>query len=97
MIVSTSEFHGDEDEIPRIVPHGKSCASTDRRGFFSNPRTLETIEVPEAGCARLWVEFALGKWLIPKVHNSLDLLPLSIVQAAEQIFDVRFSQGCHWG
>jgi hypothetical protein len=97
VVVSTSDFHGDERTIRRIAPHGQPCEATDRTGFFSNPRTMETIEVPEAGCTRFWVEFALGKWLFPKIDDSLDLLPPSIVQAAEQTFKVGFNQGCYWG
>jgi|GEM_PF-2657991 hypothetical protein len=97
VIVSMSDFHGDERTIRRIAPYGQPCDATDRTGFFSNPQTVETIEVHEAGCARFWVEFALGKWLFPKIHDNLDLLPPSIVQAAERTFQIGFNQGCHWG
>ncbi len=97
VVVSTPDFHGDERTIRRIVPRGEPCDATDRTGFFTNPRTVETIDVPEAGCARFWVEFALGNGLFPQIDESLDLLPPSVVRAAEQTFKIGFNQGCHWG
>lgn len=81
-----------------VSPTGLHEVTTERTGLFINPQTGETIEVREAGRARFWVEFNFDKWLFPKiVNNRLDVLPQSIVMAAEQTFEVAFSQDCNWG
>jgi len=80
------------------APFGSSSSPTHRTGHFTNPRTGETILVPNAGCARFWIEFHFGKWLFPEMKdNTLDLLPASVVAAAQKAFAVRFAQGCCWG
>jgi hypothetical protein len=90
-IVSTSGY-----DAP--VPFRSFCDPTHRTGHFTNPRTGEAIRVPNAGCARFWIEFRFGKWLFPEMKdNSLDLLPASVVDAAQTAFAVRFAQGCCWG
>jgi hypothetical protein len=67
-------------------------------GFFTNHKTGETIRVPNAGCARFWIGFALGNWLLPEMKsNSLDLLPMPVVDAAHKALSMRFTQGCYWG
>jgi hypothetical protein len=90
-IVSTSGY-----DAP--VPFGSPCSPTHRTGHFTNHRTGETIRVPNAGCARFCVELRFGKWLFPEMKdNNLDLLPASVVEAAQKAFAVRFAQGCYWG
>jgi hypothetical protein len=80
------------------APLGNPCNPTQRTGSFRNPETGEAIRVPNAGRARFWIEFNLGKWLFPEIKdNNLDLLPASIVQAAQKAFAVRFAQGCDHG
>jgi hypothetical protein len=75
-----------------------SYSLTDRTGFFRNPRTGETIRVPNAGYARFWIEFRFGKWLFPEMKdNGLDLLSIPVVDAAYKAFSTRFNQGCSWG
>jgi len=90
-IVSTSGY-----DAP--VPFRSFCSPTDRTGHFTNHRTGEAIRVPNAGCARFWIEFRFGKWVFPQMKdNTLDLLPASVVEAAQKAFAVRFAQGCCWG
>jgi hypothetical protein len=104
-IVSMSDDHvaafsgeGKTPEGETVVPFGEICSAANRTGFFSNPNTMELIRVPGAGCARFWIEFRFGKWLFPDIKDdSLDLLPANVVGAAQQIFGVRYLQGCHWG
>jgi hypothetical protein len=103
-IVSMSDDHmaeftgGKTPEGETVVPSGESCSAAHRTGFFSNPKNNESIRVPGAGCARFWIEFGFGKWLFPDIKDSsLDLLPANAVNAAQQIFGVRYLQGCHWG
>src|SRR5262245_4086162 len=89
-VVSMSDF--------TPVPHRQPGNPADRVGIFENYKTGEMIRVPDAGYARFWIEFAFGKWLFPQMRdNSLDLLPASVVDAAQRTFAIRFAQGCHWG
>jgi len=106
-VVSMSDYHWDYlylrevatiPEAETVVPFSETCSAANRTGFFINHKTAELIRVPGGGCARFWVEFAFQKWLFPEMKdNSLDLLPAGVVDAAKQIFGVRYSQGCHWG
>jgi hypothetical protein len=92
---STSNVHQNE---PHTAPSfGTPCDDTATDGFFTNPRTGELIRVPDAGCARFWVRFELGKFLCPSLDGgTLDVLNPSIVADAERIFSSRFVQGCYW-
>ena len=95
-VVSTSDCH---DEVPierKVEFFGRACGSKNRLGIFHNPNTLEVIEVPEAGCARFWIEFEYGKMLFPPIEDSLELIESSIIHAAEKEFENRFVQGCRW-
>jgi hypothetical protein len=105
--VSTSDFHNRERVSFRDFFYwrwwfpparsGEPCKAIDGTGIFTNPTTGETMEVPEAGCACSWIEFRFGKFLFPRVGHTLELLPASVVSAAERIFQLRFAQGCSWG
>jgi hypothetical protein len=95
-VVSTSDWH---DEVPinqEVEFFGQPCSPKDRLGIFHNHSTLDVIEVPQAGCARFWIEFEFGKMLFPPIQNSLDLIEPKIVEAAAREFDRKFAQGCHW-
>jgi hypothetical protein len=92
---STSDDH---DESPDVVSYGEPCNKPVKTGIFSNPDNLELIEVPDAGSARFWVEFELGKSLFPEITGgNLNLLNPPIVEAARTVFGVPFVQGCCWG
>jgi hypothetical protein len=95
-VVSTSDWH---DEVPvKRKPEffGRPCNSKNRLGIFHNPKTLAVIEVPNAGCARFWIEFEFGKMLFPSIKDSLDIIEPSIVGVANETFGVKFVQGCLW-
>jgi len=95
-IVSTSDCH-DCSRKSKTPAFGEPCGIEHRMGIYNNPSTMERIEVPNAGCARFWIEFSFGKFLFPKIDKTLDLLPRSVVELAEQAFQIDLVQGCHWG
>jgi len=76
-------------------PFGTPCLSERRNGTFRHPNTGAIIEVPSAACARFWIEFQFGKWLLPKIDRSLNLLEPSILANASERFEARFAQGCN--
>lgn len=95
-VVSTSDWH---DEIPitqKVEPFGQPCSPQDRIGIYHNPNTLKVIEVPNAGCARFWIEFEFGKMLFPPIEDRLDLIDPQIVETAQMAFGVPFLQACCW-
>jgi hypothetical protein len=73
------------------------CASLDGDGTLRNPWNNEVIKVPKAACARFWVEFKFGNWLVQKIEKSLELLPLPILSLANESFGTSFAQGCVFG
>jgi hypothetical protein len=64
---------------------------------FRHPRRDLEFTIPKAGCARFWIEFRFGKWLYPRVRESLDLIHPDILAKAEEAFRTGFAQGCLWG
>lgn len=95
-VVSTSDWHDDVPIGRDVAFFGRPCHPTDRLGIYHNPYTLEVIVVPNAGCARFWVEFEYGKMLFPAIDDRLDLIEPKIVEVAEKDFGIKFVQGCHW-
>jgi hypothetical protein len=75
----------------------KPCTLERSEGVFRNPWNNETIHVQNAACARFWIEFMFGNWLVPRIERSLDLLPLEILSLATGSFGVGFAQGCQFG
>jgi hypothetical protein len=60
-VVSTSDWH-DSATIVRGAPSfGQPDRSHNRLGIFHHPFTSEIIKVPNAGCARFWIEFEFCK------------------------------------
>ena len=53
---------------------GQPCVNQD--ALFRHPATGVLIEVSNVGSARFWVEFEFGKWLMPKIGGSLNILDL---------------------
>ncbi len=77
---------------------GQDCTEAESLGMFLHPDTMEVIEVQDAGCARFWIVFELGKWLRPEiVGGNLELLNPQLVELAHRCFQTRFVQGCVWG
>lgn len=73
---------------------GSPCPSDKRDGVFLHPNTGAAIDVPRAACARFWIEFQFGKWLIPRIDRSVNLLEPSILANAIEHFGTEFAQGC---
>jgi hypothetical protein len=92
--VSMSDLAGEQtgDEVPSF---GEPCGVPHATGLFRHPVTNERIEVANAGCARFWLEFEFGKWLLPKIANSLNILDSTIVGLTNDSFGLGFAQGCH--
>jgi hypothetical protein len=95
---STSHYVPESEPVLNVVDFGEPCENRPTFGVFTNPHDLSIIQVPDAGAARFWIQFELGKFLFPMLPNgSLDILASEIVESAEQIFGVGFNQGCYWG
>jgi hypothetical protein len=75
----------------------KPCTLERGEGVFRNPWNNETIHVQNAACARFWIEFMFGNWLVPRIERSLDLFPPEILSLATGSFGVGFAQGCQFG
>lgn len=95
-VVSTSDWHDDSEVTENMVLFGQPCDSRHYTGTFYHPSTLAAIRVPNAGCARFWIEFEFGNDLFPEIAKSLELLPDEIVNAAQAVFRSTFVQGCRW-
>jgi hypothetical protein len=88
--VSMSDVSAEE-----ISSFGEPCGTDGRAGLFRHPVSNELIEVEGAGCARFWIEFEFGKWLLPQINHSLAILDSRIVALASASFGLEFSQGIH--
>ena len=51
-------------------PVDENCSESDVVGLFSHPESCDPIPIPNAGCARAWIEVILGKWLYPRLNRS---------------------------
>lgn len=80
----------------KIPKFGSPCGAEPDAGIFSNPWTGSAIIVPGAGCARFWIEFEFGKFVLPRIEDRLDLLSRAVVNLAEECFRTRFVQGCRF-
>lgn len=95
--VSTSAWDGEAGPNIRDVPFfGTACKPGTETGIFPNPWSGDVIEVPEAGCARFWIEFEFGDFLFPDVTGILEIFSPSIVAKAADCFETRFVQGCRF-
>jgi hypothetical protein len=79
------------------APFGKPCRAESRTGIFHHPATGAIIETPDSSCARFWIEFHFGKFLLPRIGNNLNLIQPSILKNASQHFGLPFAQGRMWG
>jgi hypothetical protein len=67
-------------------------------GRFTDPHTATIIEVPNAGYARFWIDFELGKFIVPTISDGdLRILDPRIVELAAGCFQFKFAQGCAYG
>lgn len=94
---STSNPLEEPSSGEKIIRYGKICSELQTDGLFTNPHNGENFKIPDAGCARSWIEFELGKFLLPEfTKNNLELLNPFIVAEAERIFGINLVQGCYW-
>ena len=94
---STSNPHevGESEEEP--VRYGRVCPESQTVGLFTNPHNGERVTVQGAGSARFWIQFELGKFLLPEIpNNNLEIIEPSILNLAKGIFGLDFLQGCLW-
>jgi hypothetical protein len=84
---------GDEQTGKEVPFFGQP--SSRRDALFRHPVSGELIEVSNAGSARFWVEFEFGKWLLPEINDSLNILNPAIAELAERVFSISFKQGFH--
>jgi hypothetical protein len=61
-------------------------------GRFTHPTSRRTVEAPNAGNARFWIEFGFGEWLNARWPEDLQLLTPELVRATEDHFGVGFAQ-----
>ena len=61
---------------------------------FENPWNKQPISTSGPACARFWIEFGIGDWLMPMITDSLEILDARLVNLANNIFSVEFTQGC---
>lgn len=62
--------------------------------IFENPWNHQPIETSGLASARFWIEFGIGEWLMPIISDSLDILDARLVNLANKIFRMEFTQGC---
>lgn len=86
---------GDEQIENGAVVFGSPCGTGKGVAVFCHPSTNEVIEVANASCARFWVELEFGKWLLPSIGNSLNILDPAITDLAAVSFGLPFAQGFH--
>src|SRR5205823_703276 len=67
--VSMSDLHSESASGRSAAPFGQDCDESNSLAVFTHPETLDVIEVPDAGCARFWIEFNLGKFIFPTIRN----------------------------
>lgn len=91
--VSTSCWDEEAGPNDLKVPYfGDPCEMKNSNGTFSHPLTGKPIRVADAGCARFWIEFEFGKFLLPKMDDSLNILSPTMVTKIEDCFGTRLVQ-----
>jgi hypothetical protein len=91
--VSTSCVSYEVPYANEVTPFGEVSNAVTDVGVFSNPWNDERIDVPGAGRARFWIGFEFGKFLVPKIGDSFELMAPAIVREAEDCFRTKFAQG----
>lgn len=61
---------------------------------FENPWNHEPIQTSALGGARFWIELGIGDYLMPMVTDTLDILDPRLVAVANDVFGIKFDQGC---
>jgi hypothetical protein len=90
--VSISEHRGEPEGSPFF---GSPCDHSEKPAVFRHPVNGRSIETVGPACTRFWVEFEFGKWLLPEINDSLEILNPAIVSMARDSFGMDFAQGFH--
>lgn len=81
--VSMSDVADEPSREAQQIPNfGQSCSAPLAAGYFTNPWTEAVIEVPNAGCARFWIEFEFGKFIFPKMTSGVDSIASPLLSPA---------------
>ena len=75
------------------APYENDSSANFGNAVFYHPRSGKTIEIRGTGRARFWVEFEFGKWLLPRIEDSLHILEPAIPALAQKSFGIEFTQG----
>jgi len=90
--VCTGDWWGESHGGMPEFAFGDPKSPIQSTGVFTQPWTGERVEVAEAGSARFWIEFEFGKWLLPKMNDSFDVLRPELMTAIQSCFGTRFVQ-----
>jgi hypothetical protein len=95
LVRSTSNLIQDGPPRPVVPAFWDPCETDLADAYFTNPHDGSVFTVPGVGCARFYVEFELGRWLFPDLSTgSLEIINPQVLCLAEDLFGVRFGQGC---
>ena len=89
--VLTSNWWTDEDGSG-LLQFGDPAETLPSSGTFTHPISRHNIEIPLAGCARFWVSFDFGEWLLSYMPEDFDLLDPALIRATEDHFGVKMTQ-----
>lgn len=78
---------------PSVPGFGEPCDANRRTGVFSHPWTGKLIQVPDAGCARFWIEFEFGRFLRPEIGDNLNVFNPKMIASIGECFGTKFVQG----
>jgi len=79
--------------VSMSAPHENDSSGNSGNAVFYHPRSGKTIKIRGTGRARFWVEFEFGKWLLPKIEDSPNILETAIPALAQKSFGLDFTQG----
>jgi hypothetical protein len=95
LVRSTSNLPSDRRPRPGMPGFWAPCEADLADAYFMSPHDGSILTVSGVGCARFYVEFELGKWLFPDLSTgSLEIINPKVLRLAEDLFGVRFGQGC---
>jgi hypothetical protein len=85
------------EEITHLLHSAFGCKcdlQPNEPAIFDNPWNKQPIETSGLACARFWIEFGIGDWLMPMITGSLDILDARLVRLTSNVFRIEFTQGC---
>jgi hypothetical protein len=89
--------HNSPPPSVRLPIYDEDCKDDKCDGFFEHPDSAQIIRIPNAGCARFWISFELGKWIWPEpVGNSPGGLDPRLISLAAEAFATDFVEAYDW-